>query len=150
MHPFPDFPSHPADAIDFYSEEINFELANPTLIVNWIRETIRSETRVLDSLQFIFCSDDKLLQINREYLNHDTLTDIITFPYSEEHIEGDIYISVDRIMENAARYHVGFEEELHRVMIHGVLHLCGYGDKTPEEKRNMTLKENFYLERLNA
>jgi rRNA maturation RNase YbeY len=150
MIPFPKIPSPAADQIDFCAEDIEFELADSEVIADWIRRTIREESKVLDSIQFIFCNDARLLQINIEYLDHDTLTDIITFPYGEEYIEGDIYISIDRIRENAGTYGVSFEQELHRVMIHGVLHLCGYGDKTPDEKTAMTGKENDYLGKLPA
>jgi probable rRNA maturation factor len=150
MIPFPKIPSPAADQIDFCAEDIDFELADSEVVADWIRRTIREESKVLDSIQFVFCNDARLLQINIEYLDHDTLTDIITFPYGEEYIEGDIYISIDRIRENADTFGVTFEQELHRVIIHGVLHLCGYGDKTPEEKNTMTGKENDYLGRLPA
>jgi rRNA maturation RNase YbeY len=103
------------------------------------------------SLSFIFCSDDYLHQINVEYLHHDTLTDVITFEYTaanSDAIEGDIFISIDRIKENAAEFQVPFEVELHRIMVHGTLHLLGYSDKSPNDKALMTEKENFYLQQL--
>ena len=100
---------------------------------------------IIQNICYIFMSDDELLQINQEHLQHDDYTDIITFPYSEERVEGDIFISIERIKENATQFGVSFENELHRVLIHGVLHLIGYLDKTPEAKKIMTEKENYYL-----
>jgi len=97
-------------------------------------------------LNFIFCSDNYLLKINVEHLNHDTYTDIITFDYSkEDRISGDIFISIDRVEENAKSHKTSFENELHRVIIHGVLHLLGYGDKEPGQKAEMRQKEDFCL-----
>lgn len=134
--------------IFFHSEEIDFNLPNQPVIIDWINSTADQEGQTIQSLSFIFCSDKYLHQINVEYLNHDTYTDVITFPYAEEGqpIEGDIFISIDRIKENAANFKSTFEMELHRVMIHGTLHLLGYGDKNPEEKLKMTEKENFFLD----
>ena len=99
-------------------------------------------------LNYIFLNDEALLKINKEYLNHDTYTDIITFDNSEEKksIEGDIFISVDRIRENAFMFHVSFETEMIRVMAHGLLHLCGYLDKKKKDIKNMREKENYYME----
>jgi len=134
------------EKINFHSEDIDFSLSNPSTISNWISQTIISESKELSFLNFIFCTDEYLHKINVEYLNHDTYTDVITFPYSEgDIIEGDIFISVERIRENAESFKVDFESELSRVMIHGVLHLLGFGDKTPEDKILMTQKENEYL-----
>ena len=134
--------------IFFHSEEIDFNLPNQPVIIDWINSTADQEGQTIQSLSFIFCSDKYLHQINVEYLNHDTYTDVITFPYAEEGqpIEGDVFISIDRIKENAANFKSTFEMELHRVMIHGTLHLLGYGDKNPEEKLKMTEKENFFLD----
>lgn len=142
----PDFPSQEkTEKIEFFFEDIDFELKNSQDIIQWIIEAILRENFQLSHLNFIFCSDSYLHDINLQYLNHDTYTDVITFPYSEEEVEGDIFISVDRIKENAANFEVSFEEELCRVMIHGVLHLCGYGDKTEEEILLMRQKENAHL-----
>lgn len=139
------------EKINFFSEDIDFSLSNPSSIFNWILKAIESEAKELRHLNFIFCSDQYLHKINVEYLNHDTFTDVITFPYAEgKIIEGDIFISVERIRENANNFKVEFENELYRVMIHGVLHLLGYFDKTPEDKELMTQKENQYLEKLNG
>jgi len=137
------------EKINFYSEDIEFTLPNHSIIFNWIHKTIESEAKVLRHLNYIFCSDTYLHKINLEYLNHDTFTDVITFPYAEgKTIEGDIFISIDRIRENAKSFEVEFEDELHRVMIHGTLHLLGYLDKTAEDKTQMTQKENECLVKL--
>jgi len=138
--------------IFFHSEEIDFNLPNQPVIIDWINKTAEQENQTVQVLNFIFCSDKYLHQINVEYLDHDTYTDVITFPYMEngKPVEGDIFISLDRIKENAKSFKTTFENELHRVMIHGTLHLLGYGDKTPEEKLNMTEKENEYLTILNG
>ncbi len=134
-------------AIHFFTEDIDFVLKEKAAVRTWIKETIVSEAYALKEINFIFCSDEYLLQINREYLNHDTLTDIITFDNSEVQgrIIGDIFISVERIHENAEKFNVAERDELHRVMIHGVLHLLGYTDKGKKEKAQMTEKENQYL-----
>lgn len=144
---FPDFDELAEDAVQFHAEEIDFDLPQSEQVVNWITATITAEACQLTSLNFIFCHDTYLHKINLEYLDHDTLTDIITFPYTAEGepIEGDIYISIDRIKENATKFKVPFLKELKRVIIHGVLHLCGYGDKSEEEQKIMRAKENFYL-----
>lgn len=136
----------PTDPISFHAEEIDFEPAHPDLLKGWIEKVIAQEKGELNFVNYIFCDDAYLLKLNQEYLQHDTLTDIITFPYHDPPIvEGDIFISIDRIHENAHQFGVSFEQELHRVMIHGVLHLCGYPDKAPEEKATMTQKEDEAL-----
>ena len=100
----------------------------------------------MSEIAFVFCSDDYLLDINQRFLAHDYYTDVITFDYSiESSISGDVFVSIDRVAENAAQVGVSFENELHRVLVHGVLHLLGYKDKTSEEKAVMTDKEDFYL-----
>lgn len=142
----PDEAGTPAEGIHYETESIAFELSEPEKITQWIVTIIKEENCQLFTLNYVFCSDTRLHQINVEYLDHDTLTDIITFPYAEPPvIHGDIFISIDRIRENAQNLHLNFEEELHRIMIHGVLHLCGYGDKSPEEKKQMTQKEDEAL-----
>ena len=143
---------HETSNIFFHSEEIDFNLPNQPVIIDWINSTADQEGQTIQALNFIFCSDKYLHQINVEYLNHDTYTDVITFPYMEEGkpIEGDIFISIDRIKENAENFKSTFKNELHRVMIHGTLHLLGYGDKSPEDKLRMTEKENAYLALLNG
>jgi rRNA maturation RNase YbeY len=100
----------------------------------------------LGSLNYIFCTDNYLLQINNDYLKHNTLTDIITFDYTEgKMVSGEVFISVERVRENAALFSGSFKDELHRVMIHGILHLCGHKDKTPSAKKEMTAQEDYYL-----
>lgn len=133
--------------IHFFTEDIYFTLQQKSAIRQWISSTVQAETYRLKELNFIFCSDAYLLEMNQGYLNHDTYTDIITFDNSEEEgmIVGDIFISIERIRENAAKFKVSVTDELHRVMIHGVLHLLGYADKGKEKKAQMTDKENQYL-----
>lgn len=121
----------------------DFHIEDKTQYTDWINRIIDSEAREIGQLDFIFCNDDYLLKINQDYLQHDTYTDIITFPYSEgEIISGDIFISVERVIENANTYEVDFIAELRRVMAHGLLHLLGYGDKNDEETQLMRIKEN--------
>lgn len=129
--------------IQFFSEGCEFRPPYPSKIKNWLKEVILTEGFELGDLNFIFCSDEVLLQMNQQYLNHDTFTDIITFDTSEEEgdLSGDIFISVDRVKENGEKFDTGFTDELHRVMAHGVLHLIGYGDKTPKQKKVMREKE---------
>ncbi len=134
--------------LTFHTEDIDFELENAEKIEQWILQTIEEEDGTLSFINYIFCSDTYLHRINVEYLDHDTYTDIITFPYSDETIESDIFISIDRIRENAKTFNVTFERELHRVMIHGVLHLLGYGDKTEEQQRAMRMREDFWLDKM--
>lgn len=132
--------------ISFTSESISFDIENEEIITNWITNVIKSENKVLGELAYVFCSDDYLLKINIEHLNHDTYTDVITFNYCEDNIvSGDIFISIDRVKENAIEFLSTFQNELNRVMIHGVLHLIGYNDKSPEQQLQMTGKEDFYL-----
>lgn len=134
-------------AINFFEEDISFKLKNKTQLKRWITDTILAEGYRLKELNYIFCSDKYLLQINQQYLNHDTLTDIVTFDNSEKpgFITGDIFISIERIQENAMKFKVSATDELHRVIIHGALHLLGYKDKTKTAKAEMTQKEDFYL-----
>lgn len=135
--------------IQYHCEDLTFDLPSADRITAWILAVVEQEKAQLTGISFIFCSDAYLHELNMQYLQHDTLTDIITFPYSERpYLEGDIFISIDRIRENAQTFGVAFEDELHRVMIHGVLHLCGYSDKSPEEKKLMTEKENDALQLL--
>ena len=130
----------------YYNSETDFTLDNQEKISTWIKNTIEEEAYKLEEISYIFCDDAYLLEKNMEYLNHDTLTDIISFDYSVgKIISGDIFISVERVKENAKEFNVPFTEELHRVIIHGILHYCGYKDKTPEEKQEMRGKENYYL-----
>ncbi len=132
--------------ISFQNLSISFKLKEKTKIKLWIKTIIDKEKHTLGTINYMFCSDDELLEINIKHLNHNTLTDIITFDYTEnKKISSDIFISVDRVLENAKKFEVTFEEELHRVMIHGVLHLCGYKDKTKPDAEIMRKKENWAL-----
>jgi len=134
-------------AINFFEEDITYKLKHKSQLRRWISETVIAEGYKLKELNYIFCSDEYLLQINRQYLYHDTYTDIITFDNSENErtIVGDIFISIHRISENAAKFGISEKDELHRVIIHGALHLLGYKDKTAPAKQKMTGKEDFYL-----
>jgi rRNA maturation RNase YbeY len=133
--------------VNFFSEQTRFKLSNPRKTVSWIKSVIKKEGCVLNSLNYVFCSDEYLKQINIQFLNHGTYTDIITFNYnpSEVEIEGEIYISIDRVRENAKTFETSFQTELHRVIIHGVLHLIGFNDKSKTEKATMREKEDSYL-----
>ncbi len=135
--------------ISFDSQDIKFTLKNKTQLKQWITTTIEKKKRKTGEIAFIFCSDEYLLNINNEYLNHDTFTDIITFDYSKENhllpICGDIFISIDRVKENAEKFSKSFEDELHRVIIHGALHLLGYTDKTKIAKAEMRKQEDSCL-----
>jgi rRNA maturation RNase YbeY len=133
-------------SINFYFEDIKkFPLDLPKTR-NWIKKSISTEEKKTGEISFIFCSDEYLLGINRQYLEHDYFTDIITFDYVENNIiSGDIFISIDRVRENASEFQVSFQNELNRIIIHGVLHLIGFKDKSATDKRLMTNKEDFYL-----
>ncbi len=133
-------------AINFYNENIEFVLKNKTKLKNWIKTIAHLEKKVVGPLNFIFTTDEELLKKNIQFLKHSTLTDIITFDYSEKNkISGDIFISVERVNQNAKKFNVLVDEEQHRVIIHGVLHLCGYGDKSPALALKMRKKENWAL-----
>jgi rRNA maturation RNase YbeY len=126
-----------------FNYEIDFEIPEETIYTEWISSVILSENKSEGEINYIFCDDDYLIEINQQYLNHDTLTDIISFDYSlGNEIHGDIYISVERVRENAEEFKVSFEEELKRVMIHGVLHYCGYKDKSESDESLMRSKED--------
>lgn len=137
----------PVSVINFFIEEIKYTLKNKLALKKWIRDTIIDEGFKPGEISFVLCSDEYLHKINVEYLNHDTYTDIITFDNSDDEniIAGDIFISIDRVIENANSFSVKEIDELHRVIIHGVLHLCGYLDKKVTDKKKMTEKENEYL-----
>lgn len=150
--------------INFQTENIKFTLKNKTLLKTWIKSIIDKKKQKTGEITFVFCSDDYLLNINKQYLHHDTYTDIVTFDYSTDNpvkvsklgnfkkkekasrtISGDIFISIDRIKENAEKYSKSFGNELNRVIIHGILHLLGYTDKTKTTKEEMTEQENSCL-----
>ena len=129
-----------------FNYETDFKLEHTEDLSTWISQTILEENLKEGEINYIFCSDDYLQQINIDFLEHDTLTDIISFDYSMgKELHGDIYISVDRVKENALDFKVTFNDEISRVMIHGVLHYCGYKDKSEEDKKAMRAKEDYYL-----
>ena len=138
--------------INFFTEEITYTLKHKTIIKKWIEATIVEEGFKLEELNFILCSDEYLWRINQDFLQHDYYTDVITFDNSEEHktIVGDIFISIDRVKDNAKQNQVKIAHELCRIMAHGTLHLLGYLDKTKKAKIEMTAKEDFYLQLLPA
>lgn len=134
--------------IEFELNNVKVPGLNPELFVLWLNNVIVNEGYECGSVTIVFCSDDELLEMNRKFLDHDYYTDIITFDYCEDkEVNGDLFISIDRVVDNAETIGVKYEDELRRVCVHGVLHLCGYKDKTEEEEKMMRIKENFYLER---
>jgi rRNA maturation RNase YbeY len=133
-------------SIRFFNEDVNFPDIRKRVVSAWLKEIISLHDKKVGDISIIFCSDSYLLDVNKQYLEHDYFTDIITFDYVEGNmISGDIFISVDRVLENSKLFKVSFSEELHRIMAHGVLHLLGYKDKCDEDKVMMTEKENFSL-----
>lgn len=130
----------------FHHEDVKPPKIKKQLVKNWIKSVITSEGKMLGDVNYIFCSDEYLLEVNKQYLDHDYYTDIITFDYVEgDVISGDIFVSVDRVEENGKQFGSGFDSELRRILVHGVLHLIGFPDKRPEEKKIMTEKEDQYL-----
>lgn len=137
--------------IGFFSEDTDFLPADQEKLSQWIIKVIESEGNTPGAVSFIFCSDEYLLKMNIEHLQHDYYTDIITFDYCEGPVvSGDLFISVDRVRENASELRIPFEDELHRVMVHGVLHLLGHGDKTEAEERAIRAREDKHLAQLNS
>jgi rRNA maturation RNase YbeY len=129
-----------------FNYETDFTLDHEEILSDWISKTITEENCKEGEINYIFCSDEYLHKLNLDFLNHDTLTDIISFDYSVgKELHGDIYISVDRVRENSDEFNVTFEDELARVMIHGVLHYCGYKDKSEADEKLMRSKEDYYL-----
>lgn len=148
---FPEFPSDETpeeNEVFFHFEDVQFDIPDEPLIKEWLIDVARQEDTPFYEVNYIFCSDEYLRQVNIEYLDHDYYTDIITFPQEEDAVYGDMYISSDRVAENAQNNGVSFLQELYRVMVHGVLHMIGYGDKSPEEEKTMREKENVYLQLL--
>lgn len=134
--------------IQYISEGVNPPALQKQKINRWIKETAAEYGKKAGDIAYIFCSDERILEVNKQYLQHDYYTDIITFDYSEgQIISGDIFISVDTVKTNAQEFGVSFEQELNRIIIHGILHLCGQDDKTPELRLEMTHKENLAIER---
>ena len=125
-----------------FNYETDFELANEDKYALWLAAVIASENKKEGDITYIFCDDDYLHKINLEYLNHDDLTDIISFDYSVgNELHGDVFVSIERVRDNADEFNVSFEEELHRVLVHGILHYCGYKDKTESDALVMRQKE---------
>lgn len=144
--PEPDAPEQP---IGFLFDDIAFELPGEQGLRDWLLAAAADESKSVLEVNYIFCSDEHLRDINVQFLHHDYYTDIITFDYSEGgQLRGEVYVSVERVTENARTHGVSFPHELCRVLLHGVLHMAGYGDKTPEQKALMRQKEDFYLARL--
>lgn len=132
--------------ISYFNEDIQFDLKNKRKNNAWLRLVAESEIRRVGDLNIIFCSDNYILDVNQKYLGHDYFTDIITFDYCEgDRLSGDLFISIDSVRENALEFGVDFDEELNRVMVHGVLHLIGYDDHCDEDIAMMRKKENYYI-----
>lgn len=137
--------------ISFHSADRTTRLSGKKDLIVYLEDLFRKEGKPLSSLVYVFCSDDYLLQINQNFLKHDYYTDIVTFELSDskERIEGEVYISLDRVKDNAISLIIPFKDELLRVIFHGALHLCGYKDKKEEEIKIMRQKEDFYLDNYN-
>ena len=132
--------------VSFHSEQTDYSISNETIISDWLVSVCKNEGKTLNEISIILCSDDYLLEVNRKHLNHDYYTDVITFDYTEgSRVSGDIFISIDRVEENAQSFGIEMVDELHRIIVHGTLHLLGYTDKTISAKEEMTSKEDFYL-----
>lgn len=132
--------------VRYFNEDIKFDVKGRALNNKWLKMVAESEIRRLGEVNIIFCSDNYILDVNMKYLQHDYFTDIITFDYCEKNVlNGDLFISIDSVRDNAEFYHTEFEDELNRVMVHGVLHLIGYDDHTPEDIAVMRSKEDYYL-----
>lgn len=129
----------------FFFQNIPFALKRKSGAIKIILSVIRKEKKKAGDINFIFCNDKFILFLNKKHLKHNTLTDILTFQYSSERLSGEIFISIPRVKENAKKYNVSFDNELYRIMIHGVLHLCGYKDKSALQKKIMRKKEDYYL-----
>jgi probable rRNA maturation factor len=135
------------ESIHFFTEEVDFIYKNKAQTRRWIKSILQKVDKKITCINYIFTSDEYLYNLNQDFLNHDAYTDIITFDQSgtPEKLECDIFISIDRVHENSANQNIAFQDELHRVMIHGILHLLGMNDKTASEKEEMRKKENHYL-----
>jgi probable rRNA maturation factor len=134
-------------SINFYTQSTSYKLPQKNLVRQWLHQTARKEGYKIEHINYVFCNDTFLLEINRNYLKHNTLTDIITFPLSEKNkaLEGDIFISIERVKENAKQFGELSSRELKRVMVHGLLHLMGYKDKTKIDSLKMRKKEDTYI-----
>jgi rRNA maturation RNase YbeY len=135
--------------IRFITENVDFPPIEKQIINRWIKEIALQYGKKTRDITYIFCNDERILEVNKQYLNHDYFTDIITFDYTDgQIISGDIFISLDTVKSNSDEFNVSFEQELNRIIIHGILHLCGQCDNTPELRLEMTAKENLALKRL--
>ena len=138
-------------AIAFYAEDTKLPAIKKRAVGNWVKEVAATYGKKVGDISYIFCSDEKILEVNRQYLQHDYYTDIITFDYSEGNtISGDIFISLDTVSTNSQKYNTDFMEELYRVIIHGILHLCGIDDKSEHEEKAMRQAENEALKMIQA
>ncbi len=132
--------------ISYVEEDIKAPKLPKRIITSWIKKVVALQGYSIGDISYVFCSDEKILEVNKQYLQHDYYTDIITFDYTEKKtINGDIFVSIDTVFSNAEKFNVAFEQELHRVLIHGVLHLCGQADKSDSERAEMTRKEDEAL-----
>lgn len=133
--------------VSYFLQDIDFVFKHKRLNNSWLKLVAESEIKKLGNINIIFCSDNYILDVNVKYLGHDYFTDIITFDYCEKNnLSGDLFISIDTVRDNAEFYKTEFKDELNRVIVHGLLHLIGYDDHTPEEQKIMREKENYYLE----
>lgn len=133
-------------AISYYAEDIKLPTIKKRATNAWIKEVAKGYNKKAGNIAYIFCSDEKILEVNKQYLQHDYYTDIITFDYTEgDVISGDLFISLDTVKSNAEQFQTDYNEELYRIIIHGILHLCGINDKGPGEREQMTEKENMAL-----
>jgi rRNA maturation RNase YbeY len=136
-------------AVRFHNDDCNYRFPSKRLTVSWLRDVARAEGRVVGEMNYVFCSSALLLEMNRRFLGHDYYTDVITFAYTEaetETVSGDVFIDVETVADNARRYGVTTLDEMRRVVVHGLLHLCGQGDKTLSEANEMRRKEDLYLQ----
>lgn len=136
--------------LEMYCEDCDFSPPDPASALQWLQKIAETENTPWRSLSVIFCSDEYLRNINAQYLQHDYYTDIVTFPYDNGVVHGDMFISIERVIDNAQTLDQPFERELRRVLAHGVLHLCGYSDATPEEKALMRAKEDYWIQQADA
>lgn len=134
--------------VSFHFEDVSFDLPEEQMLTDWLLGVAESEGKDFIEVNYIFCSDERLREMNVEFLDHDYYTDVITFPYAEDAVHGDVFISSERVADNAQSLGVAFEHELCRVLVHGVLHLAGYLDKTEAAAQVMREREDFYLKRI--